>query len=113
MEALVASAIGILIAGAVHLLLYGRAYEFMLALLLLAHAANLFVFSMGGIVLGSLPILGEPEGRYPDPLPQAFVLTAIVINFGITTFVIALAVRVCLQLGTDRMAAFSERSEPR
>jgi multicomponent K+:H+ antiporter subunit C len=82
MEALVASAIGVLIAAAVYLLLWGRAYEFMRALLLLSHAANLFVFSMGGIVLGSLPILGEPEAVYPDPLPQAFVLTAIVINFG-------------------------------
>jgi hypothetical protein len=67
MEALVASAIGVLVAGAVYLLLYGRAYEFMLALLLLSHAANLFVFSMGGIVLGSLPILGEPEGVLPGP----------------------------------------------
>jgi multicomponent K+:H+ antiporter subunit C len=113
MEALVASAIGVLIAAAVYLLLDGRAYEFMLALLLLSHAANLFVFSMGGIVLGSLPILGEPEGIYPDPLPQAFVLTAIVINFGITTFVIALAVRGSLQLGTDRLAPTDDRSERR
>jgi multisubunit Na+/H+ antiporter MnhC subunit len=108
MEALVASAIAVLITGAVYLLLYGRAYELMLALLLLAHAGNLFVLSMGGIVLGSLPILGEPDGRYPDPVPQALVLTAIVINFGVTTFVIALAVRACLQLGTDRIEAFDD-----
>jgi multisubunit Na+/H+ antiporter MnhC subunit len=113
MEALVASAIGILIAAAVYLLLYGRAYELMLALLLLAHAGNLFVLSIGGLVLGSLPILGAPEGSYPDPVPQALVLTAIVINFGVTTFVIALAVRVCLQLGTDRIEAFDDRSEQR
>jgi multicomponent K+:H+ antiporter subunit C len=113
MEALVASAIGILIAGAVYLLLYGRAYELMLALLLLAHAGNLFVLSTGGIVLGSLPILGAPEGSYPDPVPQALVLTAIVINFGVTTFIIALAVRACLQLGTDRIEAFDDRSDER
>jgi multisubunit Na+/H+ antiporter MnhC subunit len=57
---------------------------------------------------------GRSQGLVPaDPVPQALVLTAIVINFGIITFVIALAVRACLQLGTDRLAALDDRSEER
>jgi multicomponent K+:H+ antiporter subunit C len=103
MEILVASSIGILVATATYLILRARAYDIMLGLLLLAHAGNLFVLSMGGLVLGSVPILGEEDFVYPDPVPQALVLTAIVINFGITAFVIVLVVRAALQLGTDRI----------
>jgi multicomponent K+:H+ antiporter subunit C len=103
MEILVASSIGILVATATYLILRARAYEIMLGLLLLAHAGNLFVLSMGGLVLGSVPILGEEDFVFPDPVPQALVLTAIVINFGITAFVIVLVVRAALQLGTDRI----------
>ena len=103
MEGLVASAIAVLTAAAMYLFLRTRAYEAMLGLLLLSHAGNLFVLAMGGLVLGSVPILGEPGGSYPDPVPQALVLTAIVINFGVTTFVILLAVRSSLELGSDRL----------
>jgi multicomponent K+:H+ antiporter subunit C len=103
MEAVVASGIGVLTAAGLYLILRGRSYELALGLLLLSHAGNLFMLAMGGIVLGSVPILSEPGGIYPDPVPQSLVLTAIVINFGVTTFVIMLAVRASLQLGTDRI----------
>ena len=80
--------VGILIAAATYLILRARAYEILLALLLLAHAGNLFVLSMGGLVLGAVPILGEEDVVFPDPVPQALVLTAIVINFAVTAFVL-------------------------
>jgi multicomponent K+:H+ antiporter subunit C len=103
MELLVASTIAILVAAGTYLILRARAYELILGLLLLAHAGNLFVLSMGGLVLGSVPILGAADLVVPDPVPQALVLTAIVINFGVTAFVVVLAVRASLQLGTDRI----------
>jgi multicomponent K+:H+ antiporter subunit C len=112
MEILVASTIGILVAAGTYLILRARAYEIILALLLLAHAGNLFVLSMGGLVLGSVPILGEEDFVYPDPVPQALVLTAIVINFGVTAFVIVLAVRAALQLGTDQIEGPRDESGP-
>jgi multicomponent K+:H+ antiporter subunit C len=113
-EAILASSIAVLTAAGLFLMLRGRTFELALGLLLLSHAANLFVLAMGGVLLGSVPILGQPEGgAYPDPVPQALVLTAIVINFGVTTFVIVLAVRASLRLGTDRVdgtdAAGSDR----
>lgn len=103
MEWLVASAIAVLTGASAYLFLRARAYEAMLALLLLSHAGNLFVLGAGGLVLGSVPILGEPGGSYPDPVPQALVLTSIVINFGVTTFVIMLGVRSSLELGSERL----------
>jgi multicomponent K+:H+ antiporter subunit C len=108
MQLLVASAIAVLTAAAVYLFLRVRAYEAMLALLLLTHAGNLFVLAMGGLVTGSVPILGEPGGSYPDPVPQALVLTAIVINFAVTAFVILLAVRLTLELGSERLEGGSD-----
>jgi multicomponent K+:H+ antiporter subunit C len=103
MEALVASTVGVLVAAGTYLILRARAYELILGLLLLAHAGNFFVLAMGGLVLGSVPILGAADFVFPDPVPQALVLTAIVINFGITAFVVVLAVRASLELGTDRI----------
>lgn len=113
MEALVASAIAALTAAAIYLLLRARAYETILAFLLLSHAGNLFVLAMGGLVLGSLPILGENGGPFPDPVPQALVLTAIVINFGVTTFLVLLAVRSGLELRSERFEGDpDDRGEP-
>lgn len=107
MELLVAAAIGVLVAAATFLLLQGRAYTLILGLLLLSHGANLFVLASGGVVLGELPILGETT-TVPDPIPQALVLTAIVINFGLTTFVVVLVIRAAIQLGSERLGRHDE-----
>lgn len=112
MEVLVASTIGILVAAGTYLILRARAYELILGLLLLAHAGNLFVLSMGGLVLGAVPILGEEDVVFPDPVPQALVLTAIVINFAVTAFVLVLAVRASLQLGTDQIEGSDDGRRP-
>ncbi len=111
MEALVASAIGVMVASGVYLLLRARTYPVVLGLTLLSYAANLFVFSMGRLTLDGPPVgkaikkvakTGE-VAPFADPLPQALVLTAIVISFGMTAFIVALAVKSMATLETDHV----------
>ncbi|NIP71924.1 MAG: Na+/H+ antiporter subunit C [Gammaproteobacteria bacterium] len=103
MEFLMASAIGVLTACGVYLLLRARTFPVVLGLSLLSYAVNLFLFSAGGLDGGGPPIVDGPGGGYADPLPQALVLTAIVIGFGMTAFVLVLAIRGRLTLGTDHV----------
>lgn len=103
MEVMVATAIGVLTAAAVYLLMRPTTFSVVLGLSLLSHAANLFIFSMGRLTIGLTPIVDRGEGQIPDPLPQALVLTAIVINFAMTAFLVTLALRARLQLGTDHI----------
>ena len=85
---LIASAVGVLVAGGVYLLLRARSFEVVLGLTLLSYATNLLIFAAGRPVIGTPPILaqGIPAtlARHTDPLPQALVLTAIVIAFAKT-----------------------------
>lgn len=89
----VALTVGILVAGAVYLFLQREMFRVILGFVLISHAANLILFAAGGTSRRD-----EPFGRFTDlssvadPLPQAFVLTAIVIAFSITIFMLVLAV---------------------
>ncbi len=103
MEALVALAIGVLIAGAVYLALRGRTFSVVIGLGMLSYGVHLLLMSMGRIRLGAPPILREGVESYADPLPQALVLTAIVISFGMTAFLVVLALRSYLTLGSDHV----------
>jgi multicomponent K+:H+ antiporter subunit C len=103
MELLVASAIGMLVAGGVYLLLRARMFPVVLGLTLLSYAVNLFIFVMGRLAPGKPPIISPQVAEYADPLPQALVLTAIVIGFGMTAFALVLAVRANHMLGTDHV----------
>ena len=97
MELALASAIGILTAAGVYLLLRARSFDVVLGLTLLSYATNLLIFSGGRLVPGKPPVLrdGVPAdlAHYTDPLPQALVLTAIVIAFAMTAVSIVLAIR--------------------
>ncbi|MFQ8431720.1 Na+/H+ antiporter subunit C [Amaricoccus sp. W119] len=88
MELVLAIAIGVLVASGVWLLLRPRTYQVIVGLALLAHGVNLFIFSMGRLRTGASPILSKEgavaAGAYADPVPQALVLTAIVISFATT-----------------------------
>lgn len=87
MELILAIAIGILVASGVWLLLRPRTFQVIIGLTLISYAVNLFIFSMGGLRTGADPVLrnlAEPLSAYTDPLPQALVLTAIVIGFATT-----------------------------
>ncbi len=101
MELLVASGIGLVTAAGVYLLLRGRTFPVVLGLTLLSYAVNVFIFVTGGLTAGSAPIVGAAAAGYADPLPQALVLTAIVIGFATTGFVIELALRTRHETGTD------------
>lgn len=102
MEALFAAALGMLTFGGVYLLLRARTFPVILGLTLLSHAVNLFLFGMGRLALEAPPIIGE-SSRHTDPLPQALVLTAIVIGFAMTAFVVVLALRAAVELRNDHV----------
>jgi multicomponent K+:H+ antiporter subunit C len=102
-EALMAVAIGTLVACGVYLLLRARTYPVILGLMLLSYATNLFLFSMGRLVVTASPIIESEVEAYADPLPQALVLTAIVIGFGMAAFVIVLALRARAASGNDHV----------
>ena len=106
-EFLVASAIGVLVAGGIYLTLRARTFQVVLGLTLISHAVNLFLFASGRLVIGRPPIWDAVRGgavsAYTDPLPQALVLTAIVITFGMTAFVVILSLRSFLETGSDHV----------
>jgi len=88
MEVLIALSIGVLTCCGVWLVLQSRTFQVLSGLALLAYGVNLFIFSMGSLSVGAEPIIrpGVPADllHYTDPLPQALVLTAIVISFAAT-----------------------------
>jgi len=103
MEFLMAVGIGIMTACAVYLVLRGRTFSLVLGLSMLSTAGNLFIFSMGRLRPGMSPIVAAGAEGYADPVPQALVLTAIVIGFGITGFIMALAARTRHQTRSDHV----------
>lgn len=102
MEFLVASGIGIVTACGIYLLLRGRSFPVVLGLSLIGYAVNVFIFAMGRLWSGAAPILTQGPD-VADPLPQALVLTAIVIGFATTGFVIELALRARHDGGSDHV----------
>ncbi len=111
MEALIALVIAVLVSCGVYLLLRARTFPVILGLTLLSYAVNLFIFAMGRLRSGAPAVIGQSE-RYADPLPQALVLTAIVIGFAMTAFLLVLALRARAELGNDHVdgsAAIGEK----
>ena len=101
MELLMASAIGLLTAAGLYLVLRLRTFPVILGLALLTYAVNLFLFVSGRLVVDMPPVLREGVETYSDPLPQALVLTAIVISFGMTAVAVMLALGAYLSAGDD------------
>jgi multicomponent K+:H+ antiporter subunit C len=102
MEVLFASTIGLLTAIGLYLILRQRTFPVILGLTFLSYAVNLFIFVSGRLTVNAAPIIGGPE-PYADPLPQALVLTAIVISFGMTAVIMIMAIGGYLQAGHDRI----------
>ncbi len=103
MEVLYAAAIAILTACGIYLMLRARTYPVVIGLTLLSYAVNLFLFSSGGLVTGQPGVIREGVTDYADPLPQALVLTAIVIGFGMVSFLVILALRARGDMDTDHV----------
>jgi len=102
LEFLVATGIGWTTACGIYLMLRGRTFPVVLGLTLVGYAVNVFIFAMGRLWIGMPPILGGRQG-VADPLPQALVLTAIVIGFATTGLVIEMALRSRHESGTDHV----------
>jgi len=103
MELLFASALGVLVAAGVYLLLRARTFPVVLGLALLSYAVNFYIFAMGRLRVAVAPIINDKASGYVDPLPQALVLTAIVIGFAMTAFVLILSLRANFDLGNDHV----------
>lgn len=102
MELLVTIMIAVMTACGVYLMLRARTFPVIVGLTLLTYAVNLFIFAMGRLNTGSPPVI-TVGNQYADPLPQALVLTAIVISFAMTAFVLVLALRARAELGNDHV----------
>lgn len=105
MELLLVLMIGTLYASGIYLILKRSMVRLLLGIILLGNGTNILIFLMGNIVKGKPPII-EPDLNvfvdiYADPIPQALILTAIVISFGLTSFAIVLLKRVYAMINTD------------
>jgi multicomponent Na+:H+ antiporter subunit C len=104
-EILLALASGVLYAAGIYLMLRRRLAQLIIGLGLLSNGTNLLIFSAGGLTRSRPPVIPagavELAGPYADPVPQALVLTAIVIGFGLLAFLLVLAHRVHTTAGTD------------
>jgi multicomponent K+:H+ antiporter subunit C len=106
MEAVYAAAIGVLAGSGVWLLLRPRTFQVLMGLTLLAYATNLFIFAAGRLRTGRAPIVVGNEvdaTLYADPVPQALVLTAIVIGFATTALSLVLLLALRGLTGTDHV----------
>ncbi|MFB9047180.1 Na+/H+ antiporter subunit C [Sphingobium indicum] len=113
MEFLVASAIGMLTAAGIYLTLRGRTFPVVLGLAMLSYAINLFLFAIGRLTVNGAPLYQKGATDHTDPLPQALVLTAIVISFGMTALAVVLSLRSFLETGTDQVDGIVEADPPR
>ncbi|MCU0930875.1 MAG: Na+/H+ antiporter subunit C [Serpentinimonas sp.] len=111
MEFLMASGIGFVTACGIYLLLRGRTFPVVLGLSLVGYAVNVFIFLMGRLWSDAHPILVNADA-VADPLPQALVLTAIVIGFATTGFVIELALRSRHENGSDHVDGHEPGHKP-
>ncbi|MEM7045282.1 MAG: Na+/H+ antiporter subunit C [Pseudomonadota bacterium] len=115
MEILLGSLAGILMAASVWLMLSRNLVKFLLGLVLIGNVANLVIFASGGLTYGAPPLIADgetvPTTLVANPLPQALILTAIVIGFGLVAFTLVLALRAYQELGTVNVDAMNLAEE--
>lgn len=101
METLMIIVAGILFTIGTYLVLSKSLLRVILGTSLISHGAHLMLLSVSGLKHGAPPLFGEGSATYTDPLPQALILTSIVISFGLTAFFLVLGYRAYVELGTD------------
>jgi multicomponent Na+:H+ antiporter subunit C len=111
MEMLMSVMIGVLFCVGTYLILTRSLLRMILGTALLSHGVHLLLLTMSRLKTGAPPLLGEGAGTYTDPLPQALILTSIVISFGVTSFFFVLAYRAYQELGTDDMEHLRGRDD--
>lgn len=105
MEYLMALVIGVIFTAALYMIMRRSIVKLVIGLMLLSNAANLLIFTVAGMTRGAPPLI--PEGAeqmldaVADPLPQALILTAIVIAFGVLAFAVVLIHRAYQVVGND------------
>ena len=116
MSLVLAITLGILYAAGFYLILRRSMVKLVIGIILLSHATNLLLFLMGRLVPGQPPLIAEGvkqlTGSYADPLPQALILTAIVIGFGLQIFAIVLISKVYKAVRSDDTLAFTTEEQP-
>jgi multicomponent Na+:H+ antiporter subunit C len=108
MELYMSITIGVLFTIGVYLLLSKSLLRIILGTSFLTHGVHLLLLTMSKLKTGAPPLLGEEAQSYTDPLPQALILTSIVISFGVTSFLLVLAYKSYQKLGTDDMEKLRE-----
>lgn len=103
METFMTIIAGILFTVATYLILSKTLLRIILGLSLFTHGVHLMLLAVNGLKHGAAPLLGEEATSYTDPVPQALILTSIVISFALTAFSLVLGYRAYKELGTDDM----------
>jgi len=103
MEIIMAVLAGMLFTTGIYNLLQKQLLRIVIGTGLISHGAHLFILTMGQLKTGAPPLLTEGVENYTDPLPQALILTSIVISFGVTSLLLVLAYRASKINGTDNM----------
>lgn len=101
METLIIIVSGVLVTVATYLLLSKNLIRVILGTAVLTHAVHLLIMAMGGFGGESVPIIAGEETTFVDALPQALILTSIVISFAVTAFFLVLAYQIYNRIGTD------------
>lgn len=111
MEILLGSLAGIMMAASVWLMLSRNLVKFLLGLVFIGNVANIVIFASGGLTYGAPPLIADgasmPGEAVANALPQALILTAIVIGFGLVAFTLVLALRAYQELGTVNIDAMN------
>ncbi|MBX3410270.1 MAG: Na+/H+ antiporter subunit C [Phycisphaeraceae bacterium] len=112
MELLFAIIAGVLFAAGLYLMLRRSILKLVMGLVLIGHSANITIFTAGGLTRARSAIIAADAATLPagsaDPLPQALILTAIVISFGVLAFAIVLVSRAWQEVGNDDTDQFAE-----
>lgn len=103
METFIIVISGCLFTIATYLILNKNLLRIILGLTLFSHATHLMLMAINGLKKGAAPLLGENAEAYTDPIPQALILTSIVISFALTALLLVLGYRTYVELGTDNM----------
>lgn len=103
MEIIISILAGVLFTVGIYNMLQKQLLRIAIGTGLISHAAHLFILTMGELKRGAPPVLTEGITEYTDPLPQALILTSIVISFGVTSVVLVLAYRTITENNTDNM----------
>jgi len=113
MEAVLALLVGAIVGGGLYLVLQRNLLRFVFGLILLSGGVNLLIFTAGRLTRGAAPIIPAgsrvPTGEVANALPQALILTAIVIGFGLVAFALVLLLRTYERLGTVRTDELAQR----